>query len=191
MVETEDIFLPFVSLPFHFSGVNDTGNHPFTPENFMKTTPNEGTPLVIKDDLKNLLPPLSAEEFAGLEASLLKDGCLSALIGWNNTVIDGHHRHEICTRHQIPYTVTNIDFDSLDDAKLWILRHQGNRRNLTPFQRIELALKFKDIVAARAKERQGQRNDLHGDNIPQIFAECLETRQELVAIEWTSVSTLL
>lgn len=34
----------------------------------------------INEELKNLLPPISDEERTGLEASILKDGCLSPLI---------------------------------------------------------------------------------------------------------------
>jgi len=111
--------------------------------------------LTINEELKNLLPPLSAEEIAGLEKSILIDGCLSPLIVWNNMLIDGHHRYEICKKHQIPFSTKSIGFLSLDDAKHWIWKHQENRRNLTPYHRAEIALKLKDAIAAKAKERQG------------------------------------
>jgi hypothetical protein len=54
--------------------------------------------------------------------------------------------------HQIPFSVQNVVFESLGDAKLWIWKHQENWRNLTTFQRAEIALKLKDAVAAQAKE---------------------------------------
>ncbi|MDR0326979.1 MAG: ParB N-terminal domain-containing protein [Planctomycetaceae bacterium] len=117
------------------------------------------TNLTINDELKNLLPPLSAEEFAGLEESIVKDGCLSPLVVWNDILVDGHHRYEICKRHQITFSVESIVLDSLDDAKLWIWKHQGYRRNLSLFQRVESILKIKKAIAAASKKRQGKRND--------------------------------
>jgi len=146
--------------------------------------------LTINPELKNLLPPLSAEEFAGLEADILKNGCLSDIVAWDDTVVDGHHRYDICTKHRLSFGVKNVHFESLDEAKLWICKHQANRRNLTPYHRGELALKFKDVVAAKAKERQGQRNDLRENNIPSKSAECKETRQELAQIANLAPSTL-
>jgi ParB-like chromosome segregation protein Spo0J len=146
--------------------------------------------LTIINELKNLLPPLTDAEFTGLEESILKDGCLSPLVVWNDILVDGHHRYEICSKHQIPFAVKSVVLENLDEAKIWIWQHQGNRRNLTDFQRAEIALKLKNAIAAKAKERQGKRTDLAKDNIPQIFAECKETRQELAEMAGVSHTTL-
>ena len=146
--------------------------------------------LIINEELKNLLPPLTAEEYAGLEESILKDGCLSALVTWNKMLVEGHHRYEICKKHGLAFEVKSIEFESIDEAKLWILKHQTNRRNLTPYHRGELALKFKETIAAKAKERQGKRSDLNTSNIPENFPECRETREELAEIAGMSSRSL-
>ncbi|MCL2623158.1 MAG: hypothetical protein FWD31_05760 [Planctomycetaceae bacterium] len=86
--------------------------------------------LIINEELKTLLPPLSSEEYAGLEESILKHGCLSPLIVWNDILVDGHCRYEICIKHSIPFGIKNVEFDDLDDAKLWILKHQLGLRNM-------------------------------------------------------------
>jgi hypothetical protein len=150
----------------------------------------QNTNLNIHPELETLLPRLTEMEFAGLEESILKDGCLSPLVVWNNTLIDGYHRYEICRIHQIPFSVKNVVFESLDDAKLWIWKHQENRRNLTAFQRAEIALKLKEAVAAKARGRQGKRNDLKENNIPATLPECKETRQELAEIADVGSRTL-
>jgi hypothetical protein len=144
--------------------------------------------LTIIDELKNLLPPLTDAEFTGLEESILTDGCLSPLVVWNNILVDGHHRYEICRKHQIPYAVKNVELDSLQDAKFWAWQHQENRRNLTPYYRSELALKFKEIIATKLKERQ--RCGQGGILLPQILAEAKETRQELADMAGVSHTTL-
>jgi hypothetical protein len=144
--------------------------------------------LTIIDELKNLLPPLTDAEFTGLEESIVKDGCLSPLVVWNNILVDGHHRYEICCKHQIPYAIKNVELDNLDNAKLWAWQHQENRRNLTPYYRSELALKFNEIIATKSKERQ--RCGQGGILLPQILAEGKETRQELADMAGISHATL-
>ncbi|MGL6193911.1 MAG: hypothetical protein ACRC2T_03720 [Thermoguttaceae bacterium] len=144
--------------------------------------------LIINEELKNLLPPLSDAEFKGLEEQILREGCRDRLIVWDGTLIDGHHRYAICTKHNIDYGVTEFTFSDINEAKLWIFTNQDNRRNLTPYQRGEIALKLKDTIAAKAKERQGQRTDLN--NIPATLPECKETRQELAEIANMGARTL-
>lgn len=84
----------------------------------------------------NLIPPLSEEEFAGLEESILRDGCLDPLIVWSerNILLDGHNRKVICDKYGIDYAIHKLSFDSRDMAADWIDEHQLGRRNLTPEQ---------------------------------------------------------
>ena len=110
--------------------------------------------LIINPELRDLLPPLDAEELAGLEESILQDGCTDKLIVWGNILVDGHHRHAICTKHKISFKVKQRDFKNLEDVKLWMWKHQESRRNLTLFQRAEIALKMKSVLVVQAKERQ-------------------------------------
>jgi hypothetical protein len=96
---------------------------------------------------------------------------------WPRVLIDGHNRYEICTRLGIEFETVEIEFDSRDDAKIWIIENQFGRRNLQPFTRTNLALQLEPLIAAKAKENQGTRTD-----IPQKSAECptpIETRQEV------------
>jgi hypothetical protein len=146
------------------------------------------TELTILDELKTLLPPLSVEEFAGLEESILKDGCLSDLIAWGDILIDGHNRYEICRKHQIPFGIKSIHFESLDDAKFWIWKHQESRRNLTAYHRAEIALKLKEVIAVKARERQkgGQGGVLLSARLP----EAKDTRQELAELAGIGSRTL-
>jgi len=116
------------------------------------TTPT----LVINQELLDLLPPLSSEEFAGLEADILKNGCLSPLVAWNGILIDGHHRYEICKKHKIEFDVQNVNFDDINDVKIWIWEHQEGRRNLTNYQRSVIALKMKPVLEEKAKQNQKQ-----------------------------------
>ncbi len=120
---------------------------------------------IVDEEFHGLIPPLTDEERRGLEENLLTDGCLDPLIVWaeRKILLDGHNRKEICDRYGIDYGVREIRLPSRDDATKWIIAHQFGRRNLTPYQRAELALALKPLIAAAAKERQGRRTDLESD----------------------------
>ena len=50
--------------------------------------------ITINPELQSLIPPLTAEEYAQLEANILADGCHDPLIVWQEeqTLLDGHNR---------------------------------------------------------------------------------------------------
>ena len=110
--------------------------------------------MIIDNEFKGLIPPLTDEEYKGLEESILKDGCRDALVLWGEILVDGHNRSEICTRHNIPFKTVQKEFTSRDEVMLWMLQNQLARRNLNDFQRSEMVHKCEDAVKAKAKERQ-------------------------------------
>jgi transcriptional regulator with XRE-family HTH domain len=105
---------------------------------------------------RSFIDPLTANESAALERSLLAEGCRDALVLWGEVLIDGHNRYEICTRHGIEFrTVQNTTFSSLDDVMLWMIDNHLARRSVSDYQRGVMALRKKDIVTARAAQRAG------------------------------------
>ena len=112
--------------------------------------------IVIDPEFSTLIPPLTDAEYNELEESIVRDECREPLVLWGKTLIDGHNRHRVCIEHVIQCDLVDLEFVSRDAVKEWIIRNQFGRRNLTTFQRAELALKLKPIVAKRAKERQVQ-----------------------------------
>jgi len=164
--------------------------------------------VMVDDELRALIPPLTEEERAALEANVLRDGCLDPLIVWQEQriLLDGHHRKEICDRHGIEYSTRDLSFDGRDDAKCWIIEHQFGRRNLAPFQRGKLALQLESLWAAKAKEKQRaggiekvvQKSALSarnppgkgGKQVPPILAEPFETREVLAKVADMSHGTL-
>jgi len=88
-------------------------------------------PFRIDPDFKQLIPPLTPDEFRQLEQNLLAEGCREPLCVWNGILLDGHNRYEICTTHNIPFTVQNIQLESHDAAVAWICKNQLGRRNIS------------------------------------------------------------
>jgi hypothetical protein len=108
--------------------------------------------IVINEELQKYIDPLTPNEYAALERSLLAEGCRDALVLWGEVLIDGHNRYEICSKYDLPFkTVQNDSFKSLEDVLLWMIDNQLGRRSVSDFQRGMLALRKRDIIAARTK----------------------------------------
>jgi hypothetical protein len=104
--------------------------------------------LKIDKELESLCPALSADELRLLEESIAADGCRDEIVLWANhdkTVIDGHNRYRICERLKKPYKTMSLAFGSKDEVKLWMLRNQMGRRNLTDSQRAMLAARMVNL----------------------------------------------
>ena len=106
--------------------------------------------IIVREDLKAWIDPLTTEEYEALERSLLTEGCRDALVLWGETLVDGHNRHAICTKHGIPFrTLQNPRFRSLEDVQLWMIDQHLGRRSVSDFQRGVLALRKREILAER------------------------------------------
>jgi hypothetical protein len=113
--------------------------------------------ITINEELRSFIDPLTHNEYAALERSLLAEGCRDALVLWGEVLIDGHNRYDICKKHNIEFrTVQNTNFASLDDVMLWVIDNHLARRSVSDYQRGVLALRKKDIVAARVAQRAAE-----------------------------------
>lgn len=114
--------------------------------------------LTIDSEFSSLIPPLTDEEFSGLEKSIKEEGCRDALVVWNNDgkqiLIDGHNRYKICQKYGIQFRTVEKEFSHRLDVILWMVQNQMSRRNLPPYVRTTLALKAEEAIKAKTRERQ-------------------------------------
>lgn len=149
--------------------------------------------LVINPELKSIIPSLTTDEYKDLEESIKIEGCRDALIIWGNTIIDGHNRYEICTKHSIAFRTSIKDFDDIEDVKAWMIKNQFGRRNLTLIQRMNLAFLYEDIIKAKARARQatGAPGIRGGDRFSSIEEKGYEhTDKELAKIAGVGNATI-
>ena len=107
--------------------------------------------IVVNEELKAYIDPLTPEEHESLERSLLAEGCRDALVLWGNVLVDGHNRYGICQKHGLPFqTVQNPRFQSIEDVHLWMIDQHLGRRSVSDFQRGVLALRKREILAQRS-----------------------------------------
>jgi hypothetical protein len=141
--------------------------------------------IVVNEELKAYIDPLTAEELDALERSLLAEGCRDALVLWNDMLVDGHNRYSICRKHGLPFqTVQNTRFQSLADVHLWMIDQHLGRRSISEFQRGVLALRKREIVAARRAQGAApppvaadQGIPVHAASVDHAAAEALDTRE--------------
>ncbi|WP_422845774.1 plasmid replication/partition related protein [Acidovorax sp. M2(2025)] len=106
--------------------------------------------IVVNEELKAYIEPLTPDEHDALERSILAEGCRDALVLWGDVLVDGHNRYGICQKHGLPFqTVQNPRFQSLEDVHLWMIDQHLGRRSVSDFQRGVLALRKREIIADR------------------------------------------
>lgn len=132
----------------------------------MEKSGNEGV-LLTEYNLKRneefmaMMPRMKTEEREALEKSILEYGRpVEPITVWRDEIVDGYTRYDICVKHKLPYEIREIEMDSRNDVKRWILDSHLTRRSLSLVQKVRLAETYKDLYAIEAKANQGTRTDL-------------------------------
>jgi len=141
--------------------------------------------IVVNNEFKNLIPKLTEVEYELLEKSIIAEGCREALILWENTIVDGHNRYEICIKNNIQFKTTQKEFSSIAEAKEWIIKNQFGRRNINLYQRSILALTLKGLYQERAKEKQYEGRNQYSLR-PMLAEASITTRDELAKVSGVS-----
>lgn len=140
-------------------------------------------------EMAELLPPLTGEQLAALEADILKNGCYSpVIVNEDMVVIDGHNRQRLCEQHGLPYQMAVFSFEDMLEAKQWALDTQKGRRNLDKWELGKIALRLKPDIEARAKANQSAGGQAFRPSeateeglatLPNLPSDPVDTRKEL------------
>jgi len=105
-------------------------------------------------DIQAALRPMTPEEWSQFSKNVLEDRkILEPLIVWKgkDIIIDGHHRWKAINEFGITdYEIEEKDFDDVDDAILWLLKHQKGRRNISDNQL--------NVLIGKAYNRQAKKD---------------------------------
>jgi hypothetical protein len=149
--------------------------------------------IIVDDEFKSLIPPLSPDEYSQLEENIVRDGIRDPLVVWHvpngdDILIDGHNRFEISVKHAgIPFQIKRMTFDLRKDVIRWIILNQFGRRNLSSYDRSVLALKLKPVFTERAKEKQAEAG---GAVRQKSDKAAIDTKKELAKIANVSHDTI-
>lgn len=115
--------------------------------------------IVIREELKALIPPLASDELEQLEENILKEGVRDPLIIWpvgdSFVLVDGHNRFSVCQKHRLDFPFKRVEFKDDEEVREWMIKNQLGRRNLTQEQQSYLrGLRYLQ------EKSQGKRTDL-------------------------------
>ena len=123
-------------------------------------------PTFLKEDDITILPELELfirkqkpEELEQFKSSIKEEGIRDALVvtllDGKNVLVDGHHRFRVGKEVGIKdFPTKQIELGTLEDIKVWMLKNQLGRRNLTDAERIYIATELTNFLTERAKENQ-------------------------------------
>lgn len=132
------------------------------------------SPLKIAPEFKRLIRPISRKEYHQLEESLVESGCVNPIFIWNNIIVDGHNRYEICNRLGIKYQTKELSFDCREAVISWICSNQLRRPNIPEETRkflIGMQYESEKVVGSKRSLRginQYNKNDMPVDGSPHI-----------------------
>lgn len=120
--------------------------------------------LEFDDDINQLVPEMTEEEFTDLVKSIDEEGQRTPIhINRDNTVLDGRHRVRALQELNIKEVSAIKENMKKDEALKFVRDTAVKRRNLSANQRLNVMLNAKDLIddlQERAKANQGKRNDL-------------------------------
>ncbi|AZQ63903.1 hypothetical protein EI427_17230 [Flammeovirga pectinis] len=95
----------------------------------------------VLDELKRWIRPLTESERTNLKNSIESEGVRDPLTFFfidngQKVLLDGHNRYEICEElggadYGYEFEEVIVDIDNIDDAKLWMIKNQVGKRNLS------------------------------------------------------------
>ncbi|HOS46672.1 MAG TPA: hypothetical protein PLQ69_09370 [Paludibacter sp.] len=151
--------------------------------------------LITIQELKSFLPEMESELYAQLKEDISQHGIHDPILfkeipEVGNLVIEGHTRLQAAielghTGEEIPRKLVQEDFVSINDIKLWMLKHQFQRRNLSSVEKLKLAMLSKDTIEAKAKENLSKA----GKDI--AVEEPIDTAKEIANLAGVSRATTI
>lgn len=116
----------------------------------------------------NLFPKMNSKEYETLKEGIRRNGQIEPIMLHEDQVIDGYHRLRVCKELELEPKYAELDRQAsiLD----YVISKNLQRRHLNSGQRATIAVVIEKHLAEKAKERQGNRNDLK-TNIPEKIPE--------------------
>jgi hypothetical protein len=146
--------------------------------------------LIIDEEFKNLLPPLEDYELRWLEDDIIQNnGIRNPIVVWNNIIIDGHNRYDICKRNHFSMPTVNAPdwVQGRSDVIRWISLNQVGRRNATKEQiRYLLGKEYNEAK----KERGGDQKSEDAKSIRQNDGMITETAEKVAVAHDVSPRTV-
>ena len=156
--------------------------------------------MTIDEEFQKLIPPLTDDEYRQLEENCIKEGIREAILVWDRgddlVIVDGHNRYKIAREHNLKWNHKVMNFESREDAMLWMIDNQLGKRNLPKYDKTILNLRKQEILSKKSKEislsnlkrgaSEGQKSDARGrvdEQIGKMAGVSRDTVRKVAKIE--------
>ncbi|MEM9001499.1 MAG: DUF5131 family protein [Bacteroidota bacterium] len=155
-------------------------------------TSDEAVTLKTIWELKSFLPFNEDSTFGLLKKDIQKNGVIDPILYFttengDNIVVEGHTRLRAALKTKkrvIPCRQIKEKFKNLDEIKLWMVKHQLQRRNLSNTEKVRLAYSSRATIEKLAKEnlsKAGKGNEVEKE---------VDTYEEIAKIAGVSRATV-
>ena len=111
--------------------------------------------MTIDEEFQKLIPPLTDDEYRQLEENCIKEGIRETILVWDRgddlVIVDGHNRYQIARKNGLKWHYKVMNFESREDAMLWMIDNQLGKRNLDKYDAVILHDKKQGILSRFAK----------------------------------------
>lgn len=107
----------------------------------------------VNEDFKILIQPKSNDYFDKLEETIFDNGCHAPIEIWENYIVDGHKRYDICKEWEISFQIKRLDLQDENEVISYLCGQQLKRDDLTnEYRRYLFGRQFRaNIDTASAK----------------------------------------
>lgn len=78
--------------------------------------------LILDDEIKNLLPAPTSEQYTDMEEEIVYHGCPRTLLVWRNILLTDYMLYDICHKWDIPFKIMELNLPTRDDAMVTACR---------------------------------------------------------------------
>lgn len=115
----------------------------------------------INDEYLDLVPRLLREERQHLKESMILEGQHNPItVNQDGVILDGHTRFEICQELNVEPKITRMVFTNKHDEMNYVVSSNLIRRQLSPFQRVELFYKLYRLQKHQGQKRKGSNSEV-------------------------------
>ncbi|HEU5381850.1 MAG TPA: DNA methyltransferase [Ktedonobacteraceae bacterium] len=113
-------------------------------------------------EVATLFPPMEAEEYASLVASIQRHGLREPIWRYQGKIIDGRHRYRAC--QQLGIEPTYREWDGRGSLVAFVVSLNFERRHLTSSQKAMVALEIEAQLAREARQQMARGGASHRGN---------------------------
>ena len=138
------------------------------------------TDVIIDPKYEKMVPATSEEDFESLKESIKKNGLFYPIVlNEKHVLLDGHRRFKACDIVKVPKRFVIKKFENKLLEEKFVIESNLNRRHLTQFQKVELAIPLIKIESELAKQRQLQGKTLASNEAKGKASEIVGNRYGL------------